>query len=235
MKAALFFLLLAVTWLLAARFWPGYEGFIDRLAQSVSAKAPAVADRERPPATAGVEAAQVLPPPERALLQPVVVSAAKIPVKDLVDQREATATPDSLAEDATAAVDRPLALIRFAFDSAELNAAGREQVAAAALFLREVDSLSPVIITGFADTVGSADYNLELSQRRAGAVAMALSALGVDGERLRVEGRGSDAALPGLPEGEAAVERGERMVWVELGAELAAPTSARAETLPDLL
>jgi outer membrane protein OmpA-like peptidoglycan-associated protein len=47
-----------------------------------------------------------------------------------------------------------------------------------------------VLIEGHTDSVGTDDYNLGLSQRRAQAVADALSSRGVSGDRVQTKGLG---------------------------------------------
>ena len=47
-----------------------------------------------------------------------------------------------------------------------------------------------VQVEGFTDSTGGEDYNLELSQRRADAVAMAIIQRGIDAQRVRAMGYG---------------------------------------------
>jgi outer membrane protein OmpA-like peptidoglycan-associated protein len=47
-----------------------------------------------------------------------------------------------------------------------------------------------VQVEGFTDNTGGEDYNLELSQRRADAVAMAIIQRGIDAQRVRALGYG---------------------------------------------
>ncbi len=53
-------------------------------------------------------------------------------------------------------------------------------------------SITDVDITGYADRLGSAAYNLRLSKRRAEAVRNYLIGKGIDGGRLKAYGRGED-------------------------------------------
>jgi OOP family OmpA-OmpF porin len=64
-----------------------------------------------------------------------------------------------------------------------------------------------VRIEGHTDSVGSAESNQDLSQRRARTVADLLIAAGVDPARLDVAGFGSTQPLPGLPTTAAAQRR----------------------------
>jgi OmpA-OmpF porin, OOP family len=79
--------------------------------------------------------------------------------------------------------------VLFAFDSAELGERARATLADLASALADVDG--PIEVVGHTDSVGSDDYNRDLSERRAEAVAEVLrDELGADAD-LRVEGRGS--------------------------------------------
>ncbi|MFO1068604.1 MAG: OmpA family protein [Geminicoccaceae bacterium] len=54
------------------------------------------------------------------------------------------------------------------------------------------DTTANVLVWGFTDTVGSVEYNLGLSERRANAVAEYLASKGVDASRMTVEGFGKE-------------------------------------------
>lgn len=69
-------------------------------------------------------------------------------------------------------------------------------------------------IDGNTDSVGSADSNLQLSRDRAASVASALSAMGVDGDRFRLEGHGE--AMPVASNASAAGRQRNRRVEVTL-------------------
>ncbi len=77
----------------------------------------------------------------------------------------------------------------FAFDSATLNMPQPklDDIAAA---LSSDPSITDVDITGYADRLGSDQYNQKLSQRRANAVREYLVAKGIDGQRLKAYGKG---------------------------------------------
>ncbi|ATQ78195.1 flagellar motor protein MotB [Massilia violaceinigra] len=77
----------------------------------------------------------------------------------------------------------------FAFNSATLNVTQTrlDEIAAA---LQADPSITDVDITGYADRLGSEQYNLKLSERRANAVRDYLVAKGIDGARLKAYGKG---------------------------------------------
>lgn len=77
----------------------------------------------------------------------------------------------------------------FAFNSATLNVTQTrlDEIAAA---LAADPSITDVDITGYADRLGSEQYNLKLSERRANAVRDYLVAKGIDGARLKAYGKG---------------------------------------------
>jgi len=81
----------------------------------------------------------------------------------------------------------------FAFDSDELTAAGKTTIEEYRRTLRpELSEAYAGIIIGHTDSVGRDGYNLELSRRRAQAVADYLTGTGVSPDKLRVTGRGSN-------------------------------------------
>jgi OOP family OmpA-OmpF porin len=78
----------------------------------------------------------------------------------------------------------------FDFDSAELTPAMEQALDDVARRLRESEVIERLRIVGHTDSVGAADYNRELSQRRAEAVADYLADRGLDRDAMTVEGRG---------------------------------------------
>ncbi|MGD8112682.1 OmpA family protein [Vibrio sp. TRT 17S01] len=79
--------------------------------------------------------------------------------------------------------------ILFSHDSDEINPVFTEQIATMADFLEQYKSAS-IEIQGFASKVGSPEYNLALSKRRAHAVETLLLDYGVDPKRVRIVGYG---------------------------------------------
>ncbi len=79
--------------------------------------------------------------------------------------------------------------VSFDFDSARIKPAFRHSLDKLADVLRKYNR-TVVHIVGHTDSTGSAAYNLDLSRRRAEAVADYLASRGVPRDRLRTEGRG---------------------------------------------
>jgi outer membrane protein OmpA-like peptidoglycan-associated protein len=88
--------------------------------------------------------------------------------------------------------------LSFELGSAELTAQAKEEakVFAQALLMPSLQS-KRFVIEGHTDAQGSRASNLDLSQRRARAVADYLSSLGVSRDRFEVRGYGPDRPLPG--------------------------------------
>jgi peptidoglycan-associated lipoprotein len=93
--------------------------------------------------------------------------------------------------------------IYFATNSAHLTAAARALLREKAAILARNPALT-LTLTGHADARGAADYNQQLSERRAAAVQRFLVSLGVDVGRLTSDGRGENAP---------AVEGSGERVW----------------------
>ena len=77
----------------------------------------------------------------------------------------------------------------FGFDRADLTPAAQATFAKIASILKDYDS-TVIHVVGHTDSIGSDDYNMGLSQRRASTVAGSLMQNGVLSERVRTEGRG---------------------------------------------
>jgi outer membrane protein OmpA-like peptidoglycan-associated protein len=80
--------------------------------------------------------------------------------------------------------------VLFAFNSADLTPEARLSVARVAGFLIALDQRD-AIVEGHADNRGAADYNIELSKRRADSIRAGLIEFGVEEARLVSEGYGS--------------------------------------------
>lgn len=102
--------------------------------------------------------------------------------------------------------------LRLAFDngSSALTSVARAEakVFADSLMRPELKGLK-FVIEGHTDSVGGRDYNLDLSRRRAQAVADFLISQGVSRDRLDIRGLGYDRPLQGLSAGASANRRVE--------------------------
>lgn len=131
-------------------------------------------------ATAGTSqpaaASAAAPAPQVAPAQPVVAKAAP-----------ATETGDAVGF-----------RINFAFNSAVIPPANIGQLDRVAQLLHQEPALS-LAVEGHTDAVGGADYNIELSRRRAEAVVHYLTDHGVDGRRLMAVGKGKTEPLVADP------------------------------------
>ncbi|MDJ0783786.1 MAG: OmpA family protein [Desulfosarcinaceae bacterium] len=122
---------------------------------------------------------------------------------------------DSVKEDLEA--ERLSLFVYFDFNSAELKAQGRAQLAelAATMLLPEYQEQA-FLIEGHSDLFGEQDYNHNLSARRAKEVRDFLSASGVDPKRLQTKGLGETRPL--VLEGDRQAQQINRRVeFVQLG------------------
>ncbi len=103
--------------------------------------------------------------------------------------------------------------ILFAVDSASVGSGARGDLRALAANLQRYPDTNVTII-GHTDNTGSAGYNFELSNRRAGSVAGILVDAGVSGARITAIGRGEDAPVASnlTPEGRAQNRRVEVII-----------------------
>ena len=79
----------------------------------------------------------------------------------------------------------------FAYNKSELKEQGKQKIHDEVLDkMKEYTKTDTVVITGYADRIGSAKYNTALSQRRADAVKAYIVAQGVDGGRIETAAKG---------------------------------------------
>ena len=132
------------------------------------------------------------------LLAVVVPSSGRRPSVEVITRREPPLTRPAVPPVAfyeslsgcTAAISTDLL---FEFDSADVRPEGRDILAEVGRVIRE--ARAPVIIEGYTDGTGPAEYNLELSRQRALAVAAVLrSSAGSDVE-IDVRGFGESGAV----------------------------------------
>ncbi len=102
------------------------------------------------------------------------------------DKKETT-TPITEAQPSDGSMDTASASVKvsstsdqvfFAFDSAELTPPGKESLTGVAAWVKENPDRT-ILVRGHADKTGGADYNLDLSAKRAQSVATFLKSNGV--------------------------------------------------------
>ncbi|MYN44514.1 OmpA family protein [Pseudoduganella sp. FT93W] len=113
--------------------------------------------------------------------------------------------------------------VLFQVDKAELSADGMRTAQKLADVLMQAPQ-SVVLIEGFTDSTGTADHNLQLSQRRAEAVRNALIGLGVAQEKIATRGYGE--AYPVASNADAASRQLNRRVEIVLS-QNGAPIASR--------
>jgi len=86
--------------------------------------------------------------------------------------------------------------MQFATNSAEITGAGMQEMFELLRFLREYPSTNAVI-EGHTDSTGAAEYNQDLSDRRAQAVVQALVNSGIERDRLTARGYGESRPVAG--------------------------------------
>ncbi|HMO74220.1 MAG TPA: OmpA family protein [Sphingopyxis sp.] len=90
-------------------------------------------------------------------------------------------------------------VLTFALNSAALTSESITQIENFALVMRAPSMVEKhVLIEGHTDASGSADYNRDLSRRRAETVVAALVDRGIDARLLKAEGFGFDRPIAGL-------------------------------------
>ncbi len=131
----------------------------------------------------------------RASTPPAPVAAAPQPEPQPAPAPIAKAAPETPAppvlEKITLSTD-----VLFEFNKAELRESGKDKLDELAQKARgaEVDR---IVLAGYADRIGSEQYNRGLSEKRAQAVADYLASKGIEQSRLQVEGRGEDQPVTG--------------------------------------
>jgi OmpA-OmpF porin, OOP family len=86
--------------------------------------------------------------------------------------------------------------VYFDFNKSTLTSSGRDVIKQAATAAQQ-GSIAHISVTGHTDTVGSADFNQRLSERRANAVRQALIAQGVPANEITARGVGkTELAVP---------------------------------------
>ncbi len=101
-------------------------------------------------------------------------------------------------------------IVLFANDSAAINSSYQSEIGQMAGFMNENSKLS-LLLEGHASKVGTSEYNLALSKRRAETVKNALITAGVSAQRLEIIGYGSTHPVL-MAEGEQAAAANRRVV-----------------------
>jgi len=84
--------------------------------------------------------------------------------------------------------------VYFDFNSTKVQGASANSVNFMKAYLAKNTGAS-VEVQGYADELGSDDYNQKLSQKRADAVVKLLTEAGIDGSRLSAVGKGEDTSV----------------------------------------
>ena len=128
----------------------------------------------------------------RQILDNVAPAAGAVRTRSIRLLQDGTAAP----EVAASALSLP---VQFEFDSAAIRPDAREQLDALAQGIKLLPARRLVVIEGHTDAVGTEDYNLNLSQRRAAAVKQYLvQQHGIAPQRLRSLGVGKAQPVPDL-------------------------------------
>lgn len=127
----------------------------------------------------------------RASVAPPPVAAAPAPVPEPQPLAAAPAPTPIVIEKVSLSTD-----VLFGFNKAELTPAGEQKLEQLARDAQGAN-VEKVNLIGHADRIGSEEYNKELSEKRAQAVAAFLASKGVDSTRLQVEGRGESDPVTG--------------------------------------
>jgi OOP family OmpA-OmpF porin len=138
--------------------------------------------------------------PDKAAAPCDAVPRASIPPAPIAKAPEPVAEPTPIA----AAAPAPIVIekitlstdVLFEFNKAELRPAGQQRLDELAKSAQGAN-VDKVVLVGHADRIGSEEYNQELSEKRAQAVADYLAQKGVDSSRLQVEGKGKAEPVTG--------------------------------------
>ncbi|MDH3311127.1 MAG: OmpA family protein [Gammaproteobacteria bacterium] len=119
--------------------------------------------------------------------------AEKARAEALSARAEAESLAMELSELKARGTERGLVLtlgdVLFGFNRAELAEGGQSVVSKLSDFLKRYPKRN-IMVEGFTDSVGSEDYNIGLSERRASAVRIALIDRGIDPGRIQIRGYG---------------------------------------------
>lgn len=116
----------------------------------------------------------------------------------VAEQAAPAAMPAPKAAPAPVAMMAVDTKVNFAFDRADLDAAATAAIDSLVQQAKSKGSIKSVRLTGHADRVGTEDYNMDLSLRRASAVSDYLvQNVGVSAQSIEIAGRGESEPLVG--------------------------------------
>ena len=146
---------------------------------AAACKRPVPAPAPAPPPPPAAPAPPPPPPPPK----PVPPPPPPAPLTE--DQIFAQKSVDQLN------AERPLADVLFDYDSSTLRDDGRAAASRNADYMKRWTSVR-ITVEGHADSRGTSEYNLALSERRAAAVKDYMVSLGVPGDRITTVSKGEE-------------------------------------------
>ena len=136
--------------------------------------------------------------PDKAAAPCDIVPTASAPVAPVAAAPAPAPEPEALAAAAPPVIEKISlsADVLFPFNSAELLPGGEQKLDQLAQDAQGAN-VDKVVLTGHADRIGSEEYNQQLSEERAQAVADYLAQKGVDSSRIAAEGKGKSEPVTG--------------------------------------
>jgi len=137
--------------------------------------------------------------PDKAAAPCDAVPRASVAVPPVAQAPAAAPAPLALAPVAAPPVIEKLTLstdVLFEFNKAQLRPGAEEKLDQLARDAQGAD-VDKVVVTGHADRIGSDEYNQQLSEARAQAVADYIAAKGVDRTRIQAVGKGESEPVTG--------------------------------------
>jgi peptidoglycan-associated lipoprotein len=142
-------------------------------------KQPPVAKPVPPPPTSADPSNRPAGPPEP------IAESTTVPAEPIADDPLAESDIDKINQNS------PFQPVFFSYDSAEIESAGQQALAANAQILKKYQDWV-ITIEGHADERGTAEYNLALGERRAVAARAYLISLGIPADRLKTVSYGKE-------------------------------------------
>ena len=186
------------------------QRLVDTLSKGVAEKAPAETARAQTGFDCWMQE-------QEENFQPDDIEACRSRFFAALEYIEDALKPKPIAKKAEPPVVRPASeryLVYFDFDKAELSEAARGVLETASSAAQKLEGITVTII-GHTDLAGTADYNVELSKRRAIAVSEALIDAGVASAAVKAEAFGQ--TLPAIITADGVAEAGNRRVEIFLG------------------